>query len=171
VLSLRRYEGKGGKRAPKFVPTSNYHKQEEIIKSTKTHYPSNLKPSFNPKREVRKEISKPREEGFVCMFYGCASQMSFASVVRELRRGALTMLQTHIMMSSLIFCLVLTLVLYLISLIDLTITHMVLVHEKTALCVDTLVMTHVIIVVIISYVGPIFLLEGGGPILTLSPDT
>jgi hypothetical protein len=71
------------------------------------------------------------------------------------------MLQTHIMMSSLIFCLVLTLVLYLISLIDLTITHMVLVYEKTALCLDTLIMTHVIIVVIISYVDPIFLLEGG----------
>jgi hypothetical protein len=41
----------GEKRAPKFVPTSNYYKEEETIKSTKTHYPSNPKPSFNPKRE------------------------------------------------------------------------------------------------------------------------
>jgi hypothetical protein len=57
--------------------------------------------------------------------------MSFATVVRELRRGVLIMLETHIMMSSLIFRLALTLVLCfalslvfcLISLMDLTITH------------------------------------------------
>jgi hypothetical protein len=55
VFAFRRCEDKGEKRAPKFVPTSNYHKEEEIIKSTKTHYPSSPKPSFNPKREVRKE--------------------------------------------------------------------------------------------------------------------
>jgi hypothetical protein len=63
-------EDKGEKRAPKFVPTSNYHKEEETIKSTKTHYPSSPKPSFNPKRQVRKEILKLREEAFVCMFCG-----------------------------------------------------------------------------------------------------
>jgi hypothetical protein len=99
---------------------------------------------------------------FACFMVVLVTWISFASVARELRRDALTMLQTHIMMSSLIFHLVLTLVLYLISLIDLTIAHMILVHEKTTLCLDTLVMTHVIIVVIIFYVGPIFLLEGGG---------
>jgi hypothetical protein len=53
-VGFERCEDKGEKRAPKFVPTSNYHKEEETIKSTKTHYPSSLKPSFNPKREVRK---------------------------------------------------------------------------------------------------------------------
>jgi hypothetical protein len=58
------------KSAPKFVPSSSYHKEEEALKPTKAHYPSNLKPSFNPKREVRKEISKPREEAFICMFCG-----------------------------------------------------------------------------------------------------
>jgi hypothetical protein len=83
--------------------------------------------------------------------------MSFASDIRELRRGALSMLETHVVMSSLIFHLVLTLVscltfllvLCLNSLIDLTITHMVLVHERTILCLDALDMTHVLIVVII----------------------
>jgi hypothetical protein len=87
------------------------------------------------------------------------------------------MLETHIMMSSLIFRLVLTLalrltlllVLYLISLKDLTIAHMVLVHERIALCLDALVMTHALIVVIIFHVGPVLLLEGLA--LTLSPDT
>jgi hypothetical protein len=74
-IGLERCEDKGEKSAPKFVPTSNYHKEEETIKSTKTHYPSNPKPSFNPKREVRKEIPNPREEAFVCIFCGCASHL------------------------------------------------------------------------------------------------
>jgi hypothetical protein len=65
---FERSEDKSEKRAPKFVPTSNYYKEEEIIKSIKTHYPSSPKPSFNPKREVRRETPKLREEAFVCMF-------------------------------------------------------------------------------------------------------
>jgi hypothetical protein len=43
-------------------------KKEEALKSTKAHYPSNSKSSFNPKREVRKEIPKPRDKAFFCMF-------------------------------------------------------------------------------------------------------
>jgi hypothetical protein len=79
------------------------------------------------------------------------------------------MIETHIVMSSLIFCLVLILVLCLASLMDLTITHMVLVYERTTLCLDALIMAHVLIMVIVSHVGPILLLEG--LILTLTPDT
>jgi hypothetical protein len=75
--------------------------------------------------------------------------MSFASVERELRKGALIMLETHIAMSLLIFCLVLILVLRLVlllvlcfaSFMNLTIAHMVLVHERTTLCLDALI-TH-----------------------------
>jgi hypothetical protein len=94
------------------------------------------------------------------------------------------MLETHIVMSLLIFCLVLilifrlalTLVLYLTfplmlclnSLMDLTIAHMILVHERTALSLDALVMTHALIVVIIFHIGLVFLLEGVTP--TLSQD-
>jgi regulator of replication initiation timing len=63
-------ENKAEKSPPKFIPTSNYHKEEETIKSTKIHYPSNPKTSFNPKREVWKETTKPRAEDFVCMFCG-----------------------------------------------------------------------------------------------------
>jgi hypothetical protein len=69
-VGFERCEDKGEKRAPKFVPTSNYHKEEETIKSTKTHYPSSPKPSYNSKREVRKETPKPREEASVCIFCG-----------------------------------------------------------------------------------------------------
>jgi hypothetical protein len=37
---------------------------------------------------------------------------------------------------------------------------MVLVHERIALCLDALVTTHVLIAVIISRVGMVFLMEG-----------
>jgi hypothetical protein len=90
--------------------------------------------------------------------------MSFASGIRELRGGILSMLETHVVVSSLIFrlslilvfrlaCtlvlrLTLLLVLFLSSFMDLTIAHMVLVHERIALSLDTLVMTHVLVMVI-----------------------
>jgi hypothetical protein len=91
--------------------------------------------------------------------------MSFASGGSELRGGMLSMLDTHIVMSSLIFRLVLVLIFHLAftlvlrlalfhvvclsSLIDLTIAHIVLVHERTALILDALGTAHVLIVVII----------------------
>jgi hypothetical protein len=50
-----------------------------------------------------------------------------------------------------------------------TIAHMVLVHERTALSLDALVMAHVLIVVTVSRVGLVFRLEGHFP--TLSQDT
>jgi hypothetical protein len=74
-VGFERCEDKGEKSPPKFVPSSNYHKEEETLKSTKTHYPSNPKPSFNPKREVRKETPKPRGEVFICMFCGRAGHL------------------------------------------------------------------------------------------------
>jgi hypothetical protein len=97
--------------------------------------------------------------------------MSFDSGGRELGGGVLSMLETHIVMSSLIFCLVLilmfclafTLVLLLTlshviclalllllrlsSLMNPTIAHMILVHERTTLSLDALVTAHVLIVV------------------------
>jgi hypothetical protein len=97
----------------------------------------------------------------------------------------LSMLETHIIMSSLIFHLVLILifrlafthvlrlavllVLCLSLLMDLTIAHMVLVHERTAFSLDALVKAHVLVVVIVSRIGMIFPLEGPSP--TLSQDT
>ena len=74
-VGFERCEKKSEKSAPKFVPSSNYHKEEEALRPTKTHYPSNPNPSFNPKREVRKETPKPREEVFVCMFCGRAGHL------------------------------------------------------------------------------------------------
>jgi hypothetical protein len=116
--------------------------------------------------------------------------MSFASGGRELREGMLSMLETHIVMSSLIFrlvlilmfrlaltlvlllalydvlCLALLLVLCLSLLMDSTIAHMFLVHERTALSLDVLVTAHVHIVVTVSRVGLVFSLDGHSPTLS-----
>jgi hypothetical protein len=67
-VGFERCENKGEKSAPKFILNFTYHKEEAIIKSNKAHYPSNPKPSFNPKRKVIKETPKSREEAFICMF-------------------------------------------------------------------------------------------------------
>jgi hypothetical protein len=106
---------------------------------------------------------------FACFMAVLVSWLSLVFVARELTRGALIMLETHITISSLVFRLILILMLHLISFMDLTVTHMVLVHERIALRLDALVMAHVLIVVIASRVGTTFLLEG--LTLTLSPDT
>jgi hypothetical protein len=114
---------------------------------------------------------------FACFMAVMATWMSFASGASELRRDALSMLETHILMSSLIFrlvlilvlCLAHLLVLCLISLMDLIIAHIILVHERTTLCLDALVMVRVLIVMIVPRVGMVFLLEG--LTLTFSRDT
>jgi hypothetical protein len=107
-----------------------------------------------------------------CFMAVWVTWLSFTFGAREWRKGVWTMLETHLKMSSLIsylafllvlllmLCLTLLLVLCLIFLIDLTIAHMVLIHERIPLCLDTLDMTHVLIVVIVSYVGMVFLLDG-----------
>jgi hypothetical protein len=74
-VGFERCEKKSEKSAPKFVPSSSYHKEEEALKPTKAHYPSNPKPYFNPKREAMNETPKPREEAFVCMFCGRAGHL------------------------------------------------------------------------------------------------
>jgi hypothetical protein len=76
------------------------------------------------------------------------------------------MLETCIVMILLVFCLVLLLVLHLVSFMDPSL--MVLVHERIALYLDALLTTLVLIVVIVPYVGTVFLLEG--PSFALSQD-
>jgi hypothetical protein len=77
----------------------------------------------------------------------------------------MSLLNSHLVLI-LMFRLALTLVLCLVSPLDLTIAHMVLVQERTALSLDALVIAHILIVVIVSRVGLLFLLEG--PTSTLS---
>jgi hypothetical protein len=116
--------------------------------------------------------------------------MSFDFDGRELRGDVLSMLETHIVMHLLIFhlvlilmfrlaftlvlllalfhvlCLAFLLVFCLSSLMDPTIAHMVLVHERTALSLDALVTAHVLIMVTIFRVGLVFPLEGPFPTLS-----
>jgi hypothetical protein len=68
-----------------------------------------------------------------------------------------------------VLCPALPLVLRLSSLMDSTISHVVLVHERTASSLDALATAHILIVVIISRIGLVFPLEG--PFPTLSRDT
>jgi type II secretory pathway component PulJ len=74
-VGFERCEKKDVKSTSKFVPSFGYHKEDESLKTTKVHYSSNPKPSFNPKREARKQTPKLRGEAFVCMFYGRASHL------------------------------------------------------------------------------------------------
>jgi hypothetical protein len=69
-VGFERYEDKGEKSAPKFVTSSNYHKEEESLKPTRTHYPSNPMPCFNPKRGVKKNTPNPSEEVYICRLLG-----------------------------------------------------------------------------------------------------
>jgi hypothetical protein len=71
-VGFERCEDKGEKSPPKFVPSSNYHKEEEALKPIKTQYPSNPKPSFNPMRGVKKNTPNLGEEVYICIFCGCA---------------------------------------------------------------------------------------------------
>jgi hypothetical protein len=167
-VGFERCEDKGEKSAPKFIPSSNYHKEEETIKSTKTHYPSNPKPSFNPKREVRKENPKPTEEAFIFIFCGCTSHLDELCFCRKRIEKRHLDYARNLYRNEFIR-LVLLHVLRLVSFMDLTIAHIVLVHERTILCLDALVTAHILIVVIIPCVGKVFLLEG--LILALSLDT
>jgi hypothetical protein len=63
-VGFERCEDKGEKSAPKFVPISNYHKGEETLKSTKTHYPSNPKPSLNPQEKGKERNPQAKRGSF-----------------------------------------------------------------------------------------------------------
>jgi hypothetical protein len=75
VLVLRGVRIRVRRVLPSSFPASPTTKRRKTIKSTKAHYPSNPKLSFNPMREVRKESPKPKEEAFVCMFCGRAGHL------------------------------------------------------------------------------------------------
>jgi flagellar biosynthesis protein FlhB len=169
-------------------PTTNRKQQSNSPKLT-TH-PTQSHPSTQREKKGKKPPSRERKLLFTCFVAMLVTWMSFASGGRELRGGVLSMLETHIMMSSLIFhlslilifrlahtlvlrlvlshmlCLTPLLVLCLSSLMDPTIAHMVLVPERTDLSLYALVTAHVLIVVTVSYVGLVFPLESPFPTLS-----
>jgi hypothetical protein len=168
--------------APSTIKKRKHSNQPKLI----THP---IQSHLSTQRE-KQENKPPRQERKLlcaCFVSVLVTWMSFASGGRELRGGVLSMLETHIVMSSLIFCLILILmfrlaftlvlllahshvlclalllVLHLSSLMDLTITHMILVHKRTALNIDALVTVHVLIVVIVSRIRSGFPAGGSFP--------
>jgi flagellar biosynthesis protein FlhB len=176
-----------------FLAPASIKKRKHSNQPKPTTHPTQSHPSTQREKQGKKPPSQERKLLFACFVAVLVTWMSFASGGRELREGVLSMLETHIVMSSLMFCLslilvfclartlvlllalshvpclALLLVLRLSSLMDLTITHMVLIHERTALGPDALVTVYVLIVVTVSRVGLVFPLEG--PFPTLSRDT
>jgi hypothetical protein len=156
AIGFERYEDKGEKSALKFVPTSSYHKEEELLKSIKTHYPSNPKPSFNPKRGVKKNTPNPSEELYICMLYGRAGHLDefyFPRKRMEKRRVDYARNSYHDEFVDFLPHFSSLLILCLVFLMDLTTAHMVLVHESVVLCLDALVSTHTLILVFVPRVG------------------
>jgi hypothetical protein len=176
-----------------FLDPATIKKRKQSNPAKLTTHPTQSHPSTQREKQGKKPLSRERKLLFACFVAVLVTWMSFASSERELRGCMLSMLETHIVMSLLIFrlililmfclaftlvlllapshvlCLALLLVLCLSSLMDLAISHMVLIHERTALSLDALVTAHILIVVTVSRVGLIFPLEG--PFPTLSRDT
>jgi hypothetical protein len=168
-----------------FLAPATIKKRKHLNQAKPIIHPIQSHPSTQREKQGKKPLSRERKLLFAYFVAVLVTWMSFASDRRELRGGVLSMLDTHIMICSLIFRLVLILMfrlaftivlllalfhmLYLSSLMDLIITHMVLAHERTTLRLDGLVTIHVLIVVTVSHVGRVFPLEGPSP--TLSRDT
>jgi hypothetical protein len=72
-VGFERCVDKGEKSAPKFILSSTSHQEKKTIKSTKAHYPTNSKSSFNPKREVRKKPQAERESFYLHVLGLCRS--------------------------------------------------------------------------------------------------
>jgi hypothetical protein len=166
-VGFERCEDKGEKGAPKFVLSSNYHKEEESLKQTKTHYPSNPKPSLNPKRGVKKNTPNQSEKVYICMFCDRAGHLDeFCFQWKRIEKRRIDYARNSYHDEFIDFLPHFSSHAPSHFFMDLTIAHMVLVHERVALFLDALVSTHAFIVVFIPRVGMIFLLEMS--ILTLS---
>jgi hypothetical protein len=166
------------------APPTTKRKQQSNSPKLITH-PTQSHPSTQREKQGKKPPDRESKLLFACFVVVLVTWMSFASSVRELREGILSMLETHIAMSllisrlililtfrlafTLVLCLALLHVFFLSSLMHITIAHIFLVHERSALSLHSLVTTHVLIVVIISHKCMFFLLEGSTP--TLSRDT
>jgi hypothetical protein len=127
---------------------------------------------------VKKEIPKLREKAFMCMFYGRAGHLDEFCCYRKRIEKSLFDYARNSYLDEFIDFLPCSYSRVLPRTSSHDLSHFFhgsnhrsygFVHERIALCLDALVMAHVLIVVIVSHVGPIFLLEGLTP--TLSVDT
>jgi hypothetical protein len=149
-VGFKRCEDKGEKSAPKFVPSSNYPK-----------------PSFNPKRGVKKNRPNRSDEVCISMFCGRTGHMDeFCFQRKRMEKRHVDDARNPYHDDFIDFLPHFSSRALSHFLMDLTIAHKVLVHERVVLCLDALVMTHSFIVVFVPHIGMVFPLEVS--ILTLS---
>jgi hypothetical protein len=65
-IVFERCEKRDENGATKFISSSSYHREEEALKPTKTHYPSNLRVILQPKERCEERIPQV-ERGSLCM--------------------------------------------------------------------------------------------------------
>jgi hypothetical protein len=65
-IVFERCEKRNENDATKFISSSSYHREEEALKPTKTHYPSNLRVILQPKERCEERIPQV-ERGSLCM--------------------------------------------------------------------------------------------------------
>jgi hypothetical protein len=76
-VGFERCEKKGEKSASMFVPSFSCLKEQEALKPTKVHYPSNPNPSFNPKREKERNPQAKRGSFYLHVLWPCWSLRRF----------------------------------------------------------------------------------------------
>jgi flagellar biosynthesis protein FlhB len=82
------------------APSTTKRKQQSNLPKLTTH-PTQSHPSTQREKQGKKPPSRESKLLFACFVVVLITWMSFASGERELRGGVLSMLETHIMMSSL----------------------------------------------------------------------
>jgi hypothetical protein len=168
-LGYERCEDKG-EISTKFVPSSTYKDEEETLKTKQIPYSPNPKPSFNPKRAQKQTTnpSMPNLDGvYTCMFCGRVGHLDeFCFRHKRLEKKCVDYAKNSYHNELIDFLPHISSRAPSHFLMDLTISHMVLVHKRVTLCLDTIVSTHILIVVLVPCIGMVLPLEV--PILTLS---
>jgi hypothetical protein len=107
VLVLRRVRIRVGRVAPSSFPAPPTTKRKQQSNPPKlTTHPTQSHASTQREKQGKKPPSRERKLLCACFMAVLVTWMSFASGERELRGDVLSLLETHIVMSSLIFCLV-----------------------------------------------------------------
>jgi hypothetical protein len=171
-LGYERCEDKG-KISTKFVPSSTYKDEKETLKAKPISYPPNPKPSLNPKRVQRQTTnsSMPNLDGvYTCMFCGHAGHLDeFCFPCKRMEKRRVDYARNSYHNEFIDFPPLIS------SRAPSHFSHgpnhhsYILVHERVALFLDALVLTHVLIVVLVPHVGTVLPLEV--PIITLSQVT
>jgi hypothetical protein len=90
-----------------FLAPATIKKRKHSNQPKPITHPIQSHPSTQREKQGKKPLNRERKFLFTCFVAVLVTWMSFASGGRELRGGMLSMLEAHIVMSSLIFCLVL----------------------------------------------------------------